>query len=144
MNNRTKNLKLDLQMFATASTQNQNTTGASGMSAEMKTFYEKRLIDLAEPKLVHGRFGASSPIPPGSGKQIEFRKSSILGKALTPLPEGVTPAGNSLTVTTITCPLKQYGDWIQMSDMLQLTAVTTTSCRPPSSWAARRAAPWTR
>lgn len=38
MNNRTKNLKLDLQMFATASTQNQNTTGASGMSAEMKTF----------------------------------------------------------------------------------------------------------
>ena len=26
-------------------------------------------------------------------------------------------------MTTITCPLKQYGDWIQMSDMLQLTAV---------------------
>ena len=37
-----KTMKLDLQMFATASTQNQNTTGASGMSAEMKTFYEKR------------------------------------------------------------------------------------------------------
>mgnify|MGYP000618181318 CR=1 FL=1 len=36
MNNRTKNLKLDLQMFATASTQNQNATSASGMSAEMK------------------------------------------------------------------------------------------------------------
>ena len=44
-----KNLKLDLQMFATASTQNQNATSASGMSAEMKTFYEKRLIDQAEP-----------------------------------------------------------------------------------------------
>ena len=26
-------------------------------------------------------------------------------------------------MTTITCPLKQYGDWIQISDMLQLTAV---------------------
>ncbi len=112
-------MKLNLQLFA----ENLMTTGSEGLSAEMKTFYEKRLIDLAEPKLVHGRFGDSYPIPQGSGKQIEFRKYSILGKALTPLTEGVTPSGNSLTVTSITCPLKQYGDWIQMSDMLQMTAV---------------------
>lgn len=112
-------MKLNLQLFA----ENLMTTGSEGLSAEMKTFYEKRLIDLAEPKLVHGRFGDSYPIPHGSGKQIEFRKYSILGKALTPLTEGVTPSGNSLTVTSITCPLKQYGDWIQMSDMLQMTAV---------------------
>lgn len=112
-------MKLNLQLFA----ENLMTTGSEGLSAEMKTFYEKRLIDLAEPKLVHGRFGDSYPIPQGSGKQIEFRKYSILSKALTPLTEGVTPSGNSLTVTSITCPLKQYGDWIQMSDMLQMTAV---------------------
>ena len=112
-------MKLNLQLFA----ENLMTTGSEGLAAEMKTFYEKRLIDLAEPKLVHGRFGDSYPIPQGSGKQIEFRKYSILGKALTPLTEGVTPSGNSLTVTSITCPLKQYGDWIQMSDMLQMTAV---------------------
>ena len=112
-------MKLNLQLFA----ENLMTTGSEGLSAEMKTFYEKRLIDLAEPTLVHGRFGDSYPIPQGSGKQIEFRKYSILGKALTPLTEGVTPSGNSLTVTSITCPLKQYGDWIQMSDMLQMTAV---------------------
>lgn len=112
-------MKLNLQLFA----ENLMTTGSEGLSAEMKTFYEKRLIDLAEPKLVHGRFGDSYPIPQGSGKQIEFRKYSILGKTLTPLTEGVTPSGNSLTVTSITCPLKQYGDWIQMSDMLQMTAV---------------------
>lgn len=59
-------LKLRLQLFAT------QTTETAGLSAEMKTFYEKRLIDLAEPKLVHGRFGDSYPIPQGSGKQIEF------------------------------------------------------------------------
>ena len=70
MNNRTKNLKLDLQMFATASTQNQNTTGASGMSAEMKTFYEKRLIDQAEPALVHDQFGDPYPIPANGGKTL--------------------------------------------------------------------------
>ena len=36
--------KLDLQMFADASAQLQNTTAASGMTAEMKTYYEKTLL----------------------------------------------------------------------------------------------------
>ena len=39
--------KLNLQLFADAHEQLQNTTGSSGMSAEMKTFYERRLIDQA-------------------------------------------------------------------------------------------------
>ena len=33
--------KMDLQLFADASAQLQNTTATSGMSAEMKTYYEK-------------------------------------------------------------------------------------------------------
>lgn len=32
------------------------TTGQASLSAEMKTFYENTLIDMAEPKLVHDRF----------------------------------------------------------------------------------------
>ena len=123
MNNRTKNLKLDLQMFATASTQNQNATSASGMSAEMKTFYEKRLIDQAEPALVHDQFGDSYPIPANSGKTIEFRKYEALPKATTPLTEGVTPAGQALTVSAITAEVHQYGGWAALTDMLDLTAI---------------------
>ncbi len=112
-------MKLKLQLFA----ENTQTTQSSGLSAEMKTFYEKRLLDIAEPKLMHGRFGDSYPIPQNSGNQIEFRKYAMLGKALTPLTEGVTPDGNSLHVTSMTCQLKQYGDWVQMSDLFQETAV---------------------
>jgi len=44
------NLKMDLQLFADPSASLQNTTGT--MTNEMKTFYEKRLIDQAEPRLV--------------------------------------------------------------------------------------------
>ena len=123
MNNRTKNLKLDLQMFATASTQNQNTTGASGMSAEMKTFYEKRLIDQAEPALVHDQFGDPYPIPANGGKNIEFRKYDSLPKATTPLTEGVTPDGQTMNVSTVTAEVKQYGGWVPITDTLQLTAI---------------------
>lgn len=62
--------RLDLQMFADASAQLQNTTGAAGMTAEMKTYYEKTLLDLAEPALVHDQFGDSYPIPANNGKTI--------------------------------------------------------------------------
>ena len=123
MNNRTKNLKLDLQMFATASTQNQNTTGASGMSAEMKTFYEKRLIDQAEPALVHDQFGDPYPIPANGGKNIEFRKYDSLPKATTPLTEGVTPDGQTMNVSTVTAEVRQYGGWVPITDTLQLTSI---------------------
>jgi len=123
MNNRTKNLKLDLQMFATASTQNQNATSASGMSAEMKTFYEKRLIDQAEPALVHDQFGDPYPIPTNGGKNIEFRKYDSLPKATTPLTEGVTPDGQTMNVSTVTAEVRQYGGWVPITDTLQLTAI---------------------
>ena len=118
-----KTIKLDLQMFATASTQNQNTTGASGMSAEMKTFYEKRLIDQAEPALVHDQFGDPYPIPANGGKNIEFRKYDSLPKATTPLTEGVTPDGQTMNVSTVTAEVKQYGGWVPITDTLQLTSI---------------------
>jgi N4-gp56 family major capsid protein len=40
---------------------------------------------------------------------MEFRKFTALGPSLTPLTEGVTPAGNSLDVTAITASINQYG-----------------------------------
>ena len=118
-----KTMKLDLQMFATASTQNQNATSASGMSAEMKTFYEKRLIDQAEPALVHDQFGDPYPIPANGGKNIEFRKYDSLPKATTPLTEGVTPDGQTMNVSTVTAEVRQYGGWVPITDTLQLTSI---------------------
>ena len=99
------------------------TTAMPGLSAEMKTFYENTLIDMAEPKLVHDRFADKYPIPRNGGKTIELRKYSSLAKATTPLVEGVTPAGNMLSVTAKTATVNQYGDYIKLSDMLELTAI---------------------
>ena len=107
----------NLQLFA----ENTQTTGT--LSDEMKVFYSDYLIDNAAPKLVHDQFGQKHPIPKNGGKQIEFRKYSPLPKLLTPLTEGVTPDGQSLTVTTVTGEVKQYGGYITLSDMLILTAI---------------------
>ena len=96
------------------------------LSAEMKTFYDKTLLVLAGANLVHDQFGQKRPIPKNGGKQIEFRKFSKLPKAMKPITEGVTPAGNKMTVTAITAQVDQYGDYVEQTDMLELTAVDNT------------------
>ncbi len=116
--------KINLQLFAAGEVV--NSTGSEGLSAEMKTFYDKTLITLAEPYLVHDQFGQKRDIPKNGGKIIEFRKFSSLPKALTPLTEGVTPTGNRLNVSTINATVEQYGDYIEQTDMLELTAVDNT------------------
>lgn len=108
-----------LQLFA----DNTMTTETAGLSDEMKAYYEMRLIDNAEPNLVHDQFGDKYPIPQNGGKTIEFRKYSPLPKALKGLTEGVTPDGSNLEVTAVTAAVNQYGDWVQLSDLLELTAV---------------------
>ena len=113
---------IGLQVFATEL----QTTLLPGLSVEMKTFYDMTLLDEAQASLVHDQFAQKRPIPKGSGKTIEFRKFASLPKALTPLTEGVTPDGKSLTVTAITATVAQYGDFITQSDVLELTALDNT------------------
>lgn len=113
-------LKMDLQYFAEANT---NVTTDSGLSGEMKTYYEDTLLDEAEPNLVHDQFADKYPIPKNGGKTIEFRKYDSLPKATKPLTEGVTPDGNKLSMSTMTAEIAQYGDYIVTSDILDLTAI---------------------
>ena len=111
---------INLQLFAEL---NPNTTDSSGLTPEMKVHYYKTLIDIAGPKLVHAQFGQKKPIPKNGGKTIEFRKYSPLPKLLTPLKEGVTPDGQSLEVTKLDATVKQYGGYVTVTDVLQLTAI---------------------
>lgn len=107
-------------MFANANT---NLTTSSGLTDEMKVFYSDYLIDNAVPKLVHDQFGQKHPIPKNGGKTIEFRKYSPLPKLTTPISEGVTPDGQSLTMSTVEATVAQYGGYITLSDVLMLTAI---------------------
>ena len=128
------NFNLNLQHFAAGDVlnttgglmENGSITDSGSLSAEMKTFYDKTLITLASANLVHEQFGQKRPIPANNGKTIQFRKFSRLPKALKAITEGITPAGNKLSVTGVTCTVDQYGDYIEQTDMLELTAVDNT------------------
>lgn len=95
----------------------------SSLAPEFQTYYDRVLLEALWPNFVHGKFGQKRPIPKNNGKTIQFRKFSKLTPATTPLTEGTTPAGNSLEVTAITATVAQYGDFIEISDIVDLTAL---------------------
>ena len=113
-------LDVNLALFGEANT---NTTASEGLTEEMKTYYSDYLIDMAEPELVHDQFGQKQPIPKNGGKTIQFRKYSPLPKLTVPLEEGKTPDGQSLNMTIVEATVAQYGGYIELSDMLLLTAI---------------------
>ena len=113
-------INIDLQLFAEPNT---NVTTDTGLSVENKTHYDMTLIDEASPNLIHDQFGQKRDIPKNGGKKINFRKFAALPKATTPLTEGVTPDGKKLSATAIEATVAQYGDYVVLSDMLDLTAI---------------------
>ena len=112
---------LNLQLFA--GNLNTNVTTDTGLSVENKTYYDRNLIEEASAQLVHAQFGQKRPIPKNGGKKIEFRKFAALPKNTTALVEGVTPDGKKLSVTTVEATVSQYGDYVTISDFLDLTAI---------------------
>lgn len=102
---------------------NTNTTTQAGLSDENKTFWDRALIVLAGPELVHDQFAQQRDIPKGSGKTIEFRQFDPLPEITAPLTEGVTPGGQELSVRAATAAVSQYGGYVTTSDVLDMTAL---------------------
>lgn len=114
---------MNLQLFGEDDEIYVNRTTDAGLSAENKTFYDRALIEEAMPNLIHCQFGQKRPIPKNGGKRIQFRKYTGLAKATKPLTEGVTPDGSKLKTTTVEAEVSQYGDYVCLSDVLDLTAI---------------------
>lgn len=95
----------------------------ASLSAEQKTFYDRTLLERLLPNFIHMQWGQKRPIPKNEGDTINFRRFGALAAATTPLVEGVTPAGNSLSISTITAAVAQYGDYIETSDKLDMVGI---------------------
>lgn len=93
------------------------------LTQENKTFYDRVLLERMLPDLVYADYGQKRPAPKHEGDTVNFRKMNSLAVALTPLTEGVTPAGNALSMSSITATVSQYGDFVEMSDKIDLIAI---------------------
>jgi N4-gp56 family major capsid protein len=98
----------------------------------------KDLLKRAMPYMCIEKFGQQYPIPQNNTQTAKFRRYFLVGAtgsagagvagqpyyvplALTPLVEGVTPAGSRLTFQDYTVQLYQYGDFIGITDVIEDT-----------------------
>jgi len=97
----------------------QNTYG--DLSPRTAAFVQRDLLIRAMQAQNIERYGQTKTLPQRSTKAMEFRRYEALELADTPLVEGVTPSGKSLTFTDVTATLEQYGDFIPITDVVEDT-----------------------
>lgn len=85
--------------------------------------YNRQLLARAVPELVHQKFGQVKPLSSRSGLSMLFRRYEKLEQVTTPLSEGTTPPGVSLTKTDLAATIAQYGNFVTVSDLVDLTHV---------------------
>lgn len=95
-----------------------------------------RMLKRAMPFLQIEKFGQTYVLPTNSTQTAKFRRYFLSGAtgsagsgsgnynypvATTPLIEGVTPAGSTLSNQDYTVTLNQYGDWVPITDVVMDT-----------------------
>src|SRR5262245_10623679 len=92
------------------------------MSPELRTYYDRNLLSRLLPALVYTFMGQVRPMPAHEGQSVQYRRFNSLPVATTPLTEGVTPGNEQPTISTVSATPAQYGDWVQVTDILDFTA----------------------
>ena len=89
-----------------------------------KTYYDRTLLETAKANIVYANFGQKRSIPRNNGKVVEFRRWTLFtpDKTTQALTEGVTPSSQSLGQTKVEATVAQYGAYVEISDLLELTA----------------------
>lgn len=100
-----------------------NVSGQNQLSAEDKTFYERALLERLLPQLNFYKDAQKKKLPKNQGRTMNFRKFNSLTAPSASLTEGITPDGNDLNVTTVTATVEQEGDFVLISDLIQMTGI---------------------
>lgn len=93
-------------------------TTTGDISYRTAGFFSKQLLERSQPLLVLDKFGQPKPLPAHSTRTIKFRGYEHLPNQPKALIEGVTPQASKPTFKDIEATISQYGDWIELTDVL--------------------------
>lgn len=97
---------------------------SGNLSDAVKIHYDKKLIEHAERTVAFYQVAEKRPIPMHGGKTIDFTIVNPLatgGK----ITEGTNPTVKALSADKIQLTLHQLGDFVQVSDYVDETAITS-------------------
>lgn len=94
------------------------TSTYSSISQRTNAFAAKEMLAHAEPILCLSKFGMPKPMPKNKADTVKFRRPVPLAVATTPLTEGTPPTAKALTYEDVTVVLSQYGDVVEITDVV--------------------------
>lgn len=94
-------------------------TTTNEMTPGMKVYWDTQMLENMRPNLVYSQFGRKHTLPANHGNTIEWRKWKTFND-IGRLQEGVIPTGKTFGQTATTASIAQYGDYVTISDLLDL------------------------
>lgn len=96
--------------------QNMNATTSPGVAPSVVQYYDRAVLPNMMPEMVHHRDAQKVTLPMNNGKSVRFRRITALPAITTPLIEGKTPDGQTMSETAFTAVVKPYGGFIEVTD----------------------------
>lgn len=96
-------------------------TTTSDLPPAVREYYDRLLLMTAYPTLIHAKFAQKRILPEKKGDTIVFRRYARLSTVPIPLVDGVTPPGAPLSVTDIKARVSFYGNFVTITNQVQLT-----------------------
>jgi len=92
-------------------------------SANLHLYYEKKLLETLEPRLVLYQLGKKQNLPKGMGKQVKWLRYAAIPESTSTLAEGTPPLELSVSTSNVTADIAQYGQFSKVTDLLSDTAI---------------------
>ena len=104
---------------------NQGQTGVVGsgkMILKPDAYYDKLLLQmLRQMEFKYSKYAIEKTLPRNFGDTINWRRFNKLSKtSIVALTEGVTPDGLSVSGSSVTATIAQYGDVLYFTDLVEL------------------------
>ena len=91
----------------------------SSISPGVLGWHSAKLLQRAMPYMILEKFAQVKETLPGNKtKSVIFSRYAALSNSPVPLTEGVTPAGKTLSKTDITLTMRQFGDFVEITDQV--------------------------
>lgn len=101
-------------------------TTSGTLPGPVAAYYEKRWLARAEENFVLKGLGKVGRVPKGEGKTVVWNRMTNPSAKTTAITEGTDPTPSGLSATLLSATLSQYGNYEQITDYLEMTAIDTT------------------
>jgi N4-gp56 family major capsid protein len=86
-------------------------------------YYDRQFLDRLELNLMFDQLCEKKKMPGRSGNNVTWTRYNNLAASTTPLSPGVIPAAINMSAAQIKATPDQYGDFITLSDAIELKAI---------------------